>query len=75
MSESLPAMEPGPESRSRLSTPREWQGGFGQIELRREVIWLALAAAEMCWTAPALWALTWNIVPHPPLLLWVGMLV
>jgi hypothetical protein len=68
-------MEPGPESGSRLSTPREWQGGFGQIELRREVIWLALASAEMCWTAPALWALTWNLVPHPPLLLWLGMLV
>ena len=77
MSESLPAMEavPEPESGSRHTAPREWQGGLGQIELRREAIWLALAAAEMCWAVPAFWALTWNIIPHPPLLLWLGMVV
>ena len=23
----------------------------------------------------AFWALTWNLIPHPPLLLWLGMLV
>jgi len=77
MSEQLPAPEPlpGSERRSSLATPREWQGGLGQIDVRREVIWLALAAAELCWAVPAFWALTWNIVPHPPLLLWLGMLV
>ena len=77
MSERLPAMEPGAEleTRARLSAPREWQGGFGEISARREAIWLTLAAAEMCWFVPAFWALTWNIVPHPPLLLWLGMLV
>ena len=77
MSDMLPVMEPGPEPEtgSRLATPKEWQGGLGEIDARREVIWLALAAAEMCWAVPGAWALTWNFVPHQPLLLWLGMLV
>ena len=77
MSERSPAGEPlpGSESRSRRSTPGEWQGGSGRIELRREAIWVALAAAEMCWAVPVFWALTWNTSPHPPLLLWLGMVV
>ena len=71
MSDRQPAADPGggSESGSRLASPREWQGGLGQIEVRREAIWLALGAAEMCWTVPAFWALTWSFVPHPPLLL------
>ena len=77
MSERLPAMEPvrGSDSNSGLAPAREWQGGFGQIEVRREVIWLVLGAAEMCWAVPVFWALTWNFRPHSPLLLWLGMLV
>ena len=75
MSKRLVAMEPGSETRSGLAAPREWQGGLGEINARREVIWLALAAAEMCWAVPGFWALTWKFVPHQPLLLWLGMLV
>ena len=75
MRERLPAMEPsrGSENNARLASAREWQGGFGQIEVRREAIWLALGAAEMCWAVPAFWALTWSFVAHPPLLLWLAM--
>jgi len=53
----------------------EWEGGLGEIHARREAIWLALAAAELCWLAPAFWTFTWNLTPHPPLLLWLGLLV
>jgi hypothetical protein len=76
MSERLPAPKPGPEAETglRLSAPEEWQGGLGEMNARREVLWLSLATAELCWAVPAFWALTWNIVPHPPLLLWLGML-
>lgn len=42
---------------------------------RREVIYLALAAAEVCWVAPIFLALNWAFNPHPPLLLWLGMLI
>jgi len=52
-----------------------WQAGLGAISARREVIWLALAAAELCWAVPVYWAITYASVPHPPLLLWLGMLV
>jgi multisubunit Na+/H+ antiporter MnhC subunit len=70
-------MQPGPEPETWPTAPTQagWQGGLGEINARREVIWLSLAAAEMCWVVPAFWALTWAIVPHPPLLLWIGMLV
>jgi hypothetical protein len=42
---------------------------------RCEVTWVALAAAEICWAAPALMLLTRVVAPHSPLLLWLGMLV
>jgi hypothetical protein len=45
------------------------------VAARREVIFLALAAAEVCWAAPIFLALNWTFNPHPPLLLWVGMLI
>ena len=76
MSERLPASKPGTEPDTRPTAfTAGWQGGLGEINARREVLWLSLAAAELCWAVPAFWALTWNIVPHPPLLLWLGMLV
>ena len=76
MSERLPALKPGPEPETRpTASTAGWQGGLGEINARREVIWLSLAAAELCWAVPAFWALTWNAIPHPPLLLWLGMLV
>lgn len=45
------------------------------VSSRREGIWLALAAAEVCWLTPIFLALTWALSPHSPLLLWLGMLV
>jgi hypothetical protein len=44
-------------------------------EVRREAICVALAAAEVCWEAPLFLALNRLTTPHPPLLLWLGMLV
>jgi hypothetical protein len=77
VSERLPALEPGsePETSPIASAAEGWQAGFGEINARREVIWLSLAAAELCWVVPAFWALTWNVIAHPPFLLWFGMLV
>jgi hypothetical protein len=42
---------------------------------RQEVIWLALAAAEISWVTPLFIALSQRVAPHPPLLIWAGMLV
>lgn len=42
---------------------------------RREAIWLALAAAEVSWVTPLFLALSQRVAPHPPFLMWVGMLV
>ncbi len=72
---SVPA---GPELEGQLGperAPATWQAGLSEFSARREVIWLALAAAEMCWLAPAFWALTSAMAPHPPFLLWLGLLV
>jgi len=70
---------PHPESselRFRPSVPASgWQAGLGAISARREVIWLSLAAAELCWAVPIYWAIIQPFVPHAPLLLWLGMLV
>lgn len=41
---------------------------------RFEAIYLALAAAEVCWVAPVFMALNDNASRHPPLLLWLGLL-
>ncbi len=62
--------QPGPER-----APAIWQAGLSELSARREVIWLALAAAEMCWLAPVFWAVTWVMAPHSPFLLWLGLLV
>ena len=45
------------------------------VNMRREVIWVALAAAEVCWLAPIFLALSQATAPHAPLLLWAGMLI
>ncbi len=50
-------------------------GGLANLRARREVICLALAAAETCWVTPAVMALIWVKASHPPLLLWLGMLI
>ena len=42
---------------------------------RREAIWLALAAAETSWVAPLFMVLSVRVAPHPPFLIWMGMLV
>jgi hypothetical protein len=41
----------------------------------QEIIWVALAAAEVCWLVPLLLAFLGAMVPHLPLLLWLGALV
>jgi hypothetical protein len=45
------------------------------VRIRTEVIYLALAAAEVSWVAPLFISLTLTTSLHPPLLLWLGMLV
>lgn len=45
------------------------------MSARRELIYVALAAAEACWLAPLLLALSQRTSPHPPLLLWLGVAV
>ncbi len=78
MSEAQPGMLAGSEHEQGPGlerAPAIWQGSLSELSARREVIWFALAAAEMCWLAPAFWALTWAMAPHPPFLLWLGLLV
>ena len=41
----------------------------------REAICIALAAAEVCWVAPILLILIEAAIPHPSLLMWLGMLI
>ncbi len=50
-------------------------GGLGSVNGRREALHFALAAAEVSWVAPVFLALNWVKNPHPPLLLWLGMLI
>jgi|GEM_PF-6958235 len=50
-----------------------------RVNSRREAIYVALAAAEVCWAAPVFLALTRERIglapaPHSPLLLWLGLL-
>jgi hypothetical protein len=76
VSERQPSPSAPFEPRTLPSAPAAgWQAGLGTIRVRREAIWLSLAAAELCWAVPVFWALTWTFVPHSPLLLWLGMLV
>ena len=49
--------------------------GLPTLNGRRELICLALAAAEACCVAPLFLAVSYNIARHSPLLLWIGMLV
>ena len=50
--------------------PTVWTGNS-----HREPIYLALAAAEVCWVTPIFAALSPEILRHRPLLLWLGMLI
>jgi hypothetical protein len=50
-------------------------GGPMLVNGRREAIWVALAAAEICWLTPAFLALNRLVAPHQPFLAWLGMLV
>lgn len=50
-------------------------GALDRLHGRREVICLALAAAEVCWVAPAFLAVNWSRNPHVPVLLWLGLLI
>lgn len=46
-----------------------------RVNVNREVICIALAAAEVCWLAPIFLIVIQAAVPHPSPLLWFGMLV
>jgi hypothetical protein len=50
-------------------------GGLANMHARREVICLALAAAETCWVAPVVMALIWVKASHSPLLIWLGIFI
>lgn len=50
-------------------------GALRDVSVRTEVIYVALAAAEVSWVAPLFISLTVITSRHPPLLLWLGMLV
>jgi hypothetical protein len=41
---------------------------------RREAIYVALAAAEVCWVIPFILAFSRLMIPHPPFLLWLAVL-
>ncbi len=45
------------------------------LDARREVIRVALAAAEVCWVAPLFLVLNERTFPHHPLPIWLGMWV
>jgi hypothetical protein len=45
-----------------------------RINGRVEAIYLALAAAEVCWAAPVFLLLTQAMTPHPPFPVWLAML-
>jgi len=45
------------------------------VKSRRELIYIALAAAEVCWVTPIFAALSQETLRHRPLLLWLGMLI
>ena len=48
---------------------------FTATNSRREVIYVALAAAEICWAAPVFLLAVQSRSPHPPYSLWLAMLV
>lgn len=68
-------MQPPPEANPRPESSAEpvWSGGLA--DGRTEVIWLALAAAEVSWVTPILMTLNWARNPHSPVLLWLGVLI
>jgi hypothetical protein len=48
---------------------------FGQINGRREAIYVALAAAELCWVTPVFVNLTAGTTEHHPVLAGMGLLI
>ena len=73
MSARLPAA-PYPSGETSLSTTvpshAVWAGNG-----RRELIYVALAAAEACWVTPIVAALSQETLRHRPVLLWLGILI
>jgi hypothetical protein len=57
---------------SAATIGRAW---LTRINGRREAIWFSLAAAEVCWVTPVFLALNQVRNPHPPALLWLGILI
>jgi hypothetical protein len=62
-------LEPG------ASAPGVWVVGRQGFNLRSEAVYFALAAAEVSWVAPLWISLTLVTSLHPPVLLWLGMVV
>jgi hypothetical protein len=49
------------------------RSGFTSADGRREAIYVALAAAEVCWAAPVFLLVVESRSPHPPAWLWLAM--
>ena len=67
--------DPGYTSGLEPSAESTRLGALDRFHGRREVICLALAAAEVCWVTPFFLALNWARNPHSPVLLWLGLLI
>jgi hypothetical protein len=72
LSGSVGSAEVSPAAGHAPAAARAW---FARVNGRGEVIWLALAAAEVCWITPVFLALIWFTSPHAPVLLWFGILI
>jgi hypothetical protein len=57
---------------SAVASGRGWRKA---VNGRREVIWFSLAAAEVCWVTAVFLALNRAGSHHPPVLLWLGILI
>ena len=72
-----PALPPSGRHCTAVSLKGKWIPGAANRAAvsRRELIYVALAAAEVSWVAPIFAALSQATLQHRPLLLWLGMLV
>jgi hypothetical protein len=74
MNRTLPSAA-GLELEPEASAPEVRVMGHEGFNLRSEAIYVALAAAEVSWVAPLWISLTLVTSLHPPVLVWLGMVV
>jgi hypothetical protein len=68
-------IQPPPELEPRSEASGEPVLSGELLNGRREALWLALAAAEVCWVTPIFVAMNWARTSHSPVLLWLGILI